>query len=407
MVFGDRAVKGGNSTLFPERKALFMQQLRGNDIMFSVKKITSGLVVSLLLASICPADSLSLYTELRKEDPNTGHGWDRYDMNWDWWQQDPCYPDPCFAHNWTEDVLYLCAFDGASGHDDYQPDSPTDGNVDGCYSTMYMGTGGDPTYQSLGVSGTDPNEFPNNQRDTRMTILVNLAKIKAVNSNAGAVLNCKFRWSIDYVMNWAGGSSYLQAPTKLYVSIFPAEKQQWWRHPPDSNSEPNTPIEELQNEFDGDPNTEKELDIRVDDGPWGPGLQPLTCWYIWIYGTQYYEMDFTEEIRQIMKVNPSLEWVGLSIRPSLDGEAVYLSMDAQQNLKEDPDYVPIPPTLDVQVSKYLGDLDDNGGVDFADFALFALQWKQSSGLLTADLNVDGVVDTADLARFCQNWLKGK
>jgi hypothetical protein len=166
-------------------------------------------------------------------------------------------------------------------------------------------------------------------------------------------------------------------------------------------------ISDLQDEFDADPKTEKEIDIRVDDGSWGPGLQPLTTWYIWICGTQFYETDFTEEIRQIMNANPNFEWIGLTIRSSLDGESVYLSMDAQQNLNGDPDYVPIPPTLDVQVSKYLGDLDDNGNVDFLDFALFAQQWRQTDGLLIADLNVDGLVDSADLRLFNENWLKGK
>lgn len=368
----------------------------------------SALVILPLFAGISFANSLSLYTEIRKKDPNTGRSWNKYDTNCDFWQQGPCYPDPCFASNWVEDAIYLCAFDGASGHSDYQPDRPIDGNVDGCYSTLYMGPGGDPTYQSLGVCGTDPNEFPCNQRDTRMTTLINLSKIKAVNDKAGAILDCKFRWSIDYVMNHAGGADYLQAPTKLYVSIFGARKQEYWRYPPDPY-DPNRVIDinDLQDEFDADPNTEKEIDIRVDDGPWGPGLQPLTTWYIWIYGTQFYETDFTEEIRQIMDANSNFEWIGLTIRSSLDGESVYLSMDAQQNLNGDPDYVPIPPTLDVQVSKYLGDLDDNGNVDFLDFALFAQQWRQTDGLLIADLNVDGLVDSADLRLFSENWLKGK
>ena len=352
------------------------------------------------------ADNLSLHTETRT-------GYDP-DSNWDWWQQpDPNEqwdPNQHQDPNIAEDALYLCPFDGASGHPDYQPDSPTDGNVDGTYSTLDMGSSGAPIYQSLGVSGTDPNEFPNNQRDTRMVSLFNLSKIAQVNDKAGAVLNCTFKWSVDYVMNWIGGTEYLQAPTTLYVSIFGAEKQQWWRHPPDSNSEPNTPISELQNEFDGDPNTEKALDIRVDDGPWGPGLQPLTDYYIWaIDGPQFYEMDFTEEIRNIiaadpnmMSANPNFGWIGLTIRPSLDGEACYLQMRGGRYPDE-----AFPPTLDVQVSKYLGDLDDDKDVDFVDFALFARQWKQSSGLLTADLNVDGAVDFEDLGLFCENWLKGK
>jgi hypothetical protein len=160
----------------------------------------------------------------------------------------------------------------------------------------------------------------------------------------------------------------------------------------------------LQDEFDGDPNTEKVLDIRVDDGPWGPEPnQPLTDYYIWaIDGPQSYEMDFTEEVRNIIVADPNCDWIGFTIRPSLDGEACYLKMKADRYPNE-----AFPPTLDMQVSKYLGDLNDDGGVDFVDFALFARQWKQSSGLLIADLDVNGTVDFNDISLFCENWLKGK
>lgn len=345
------------------------------------------------------ADNLSLYTETRS-------GYEP-DSNWDWWQQpdtneqwDPnCHQDP----NISEDALYFCPFDGAMGHPENQPEYPTDGNVDGTYSSLYMGPEGAAIYQSLGVSGTDPNEFPDNQRDTRMVSIFNLSKVSQVNDNAGAILNCTFKWSIDYVMNWAGGSTYLQAPTTLYVSVFPAEKQQWWHHPPDDTSEPNTSISELQDEFEGNPDTEKIIDICVDDGPWGPGLQPLTDYYIWaIGGPQSYEIDFTKELRSIIAADPNLEWVGLTIRPSLDGEACYLQMRAGRYPDE-----AFPPTLDVKVNRYLGDLDDNDSLNFTDFALFAQQWKKSNELLTADLNVGGTVDSNDLSLFCENWLRGE
>lgn len=356
--------------------------------------------ISLVLCSVVSADSLSLYTGTRDSDPCSLN-----DSNWDWWQQDQG-PDV------LEDSIYLCMFDGASSHDDYQPEAIIDGLVDGTYSTLSMGPGGQFVHQSLGVSGTSPIEFPNNQRDTRATALVNLSKVMDINDNAGAIQKCVFRWSIDYVMPWTGTSLYLQAPTTLYISIFPAEKQNYWQHPPDDASEPNTPISDLQNEFD--PNgtgilfAEKAFDLTVDDGPWGPGIQPLTNWYIEQNGVQFYEMDFSSELRQIVANNPEKfsdpcsAFVGFTIRASLDGEAVYLSMDARDRT----DQLPIPPTLDIQVAKYLGNLDDDSDVELMDFALFSQQWLQSEGLLTADLDVSGTVDIIDLSLFCKNWLTG-
>ncbi|MCK4629728.1 MAG: hypothetical protein KAT56_12045, partial [Sedimentisphaerales bacterium] len=74
---------------------------------------------------------------------------------------------------------------------------------------------------------------------------------------------------------------------------------------------------------------------------------------------------------------------------------------------------PIPPTLDVTVRKYLGDINDSqdeqqhvDGVDMEDFALLSGQWLQAGEFLEADLNVDGIVDIADLLLFNGNWLIG-
>jgi len=55
-----------------------------------------------------------------------------------------------------------------------------------------------------------------------------------------------------------------------------------------------------------------------------------------------------------------------------------------------------------------GDIDSNGRVDFADFALLAAHWRhtncgQCGG---ADLTKDGKVNIDDLRRFTDNWLKG-
>ena len=370
----------------------------------SISVLPAIVVIVLSLGGTATADQLELFTDIcpyiLDPDPQPNP---YPDTNWDWWQQE----DP----NVIEEAIYLCAYDGASGHFPC-PNYPTDGNVNGCYSTLDMGSGGDATSQSLGVSGCDIE--PYDERDTRVAALFNLSEIKAVNGESGAILDACFRFCIDWIVNWdrSHWNDYL-APTMLYVSIYAASEQNYWHDPPDpcSLNDPNDPnddpngthIIQLQDEFDGDPNTERQIDIRVNDGPWEPGLQPLTRWYLLEYGPQFYEVDFTEELREIVTEDPDLEWVGFTIRPSLDGEVVYVSLDAQEYHPNKP----IPPTLYVQVSEYLGDLDDDGDVDLVDFTLFAQQWGKSSGLLIADLNVDGTVDVADLALFCENWLKGK
>ncbi len=367
-------------------------------------KIIGSFILFLAVASVfagsCLADELSLYTE-------TSFGDADFDDNWDWWQQELNYPDPCYATDWTEDVLYFCAFDGADGHTNHDPCQPVDGNVNGVYSTFTMGEGGAPTFQSLNISGVDINEPDRfEQRDTRVMVLVNLAKIKAVNENAGAILDCRFCWSIDYVMRWVGGSTYLDAPSTMYVSVFGCDKHGFWRYPPDDISEPNTPISSLQDIFDEEPNTEKAYDLRVTDGPGtqdANGLRRLTNWTIETYGVQFYEMDFTSEVREILADDPNLEWICFTMRPSRDGESVNLSVDATLRQNQNP----IPPTVDIKVANYLGDLDDNGIVDVNDLGLFAQQWLQESGLLTADLNIDGYVDFVDYAMFSKNWLKEK
>ncbi|MFA5240462.1 MAG: hypothetical protein WC476_12250, partial [Phycisphaerae bacterium] len=230
----------------------------------------------------------------------------------------------------------------------------------------------------------------------------------------------KFKWSVDYLMDWVNPGYYQRAPTHLYVSIYPdVNATNYWRSPPDAN-DPDIPtiyfphlgvhitdLNKLQHEFD--PNgagiqfAEKGIDIRVNEGPWPSitGLQPLTDWYLQEYGAQFYEIDFTDEVRQILKLNPNLEWIGFTIRGSLDGENVLLQMHGG--------FLPgaIPPTLDIQVTKYVGDVNDNNSVDFVDFALFSQDYGKTNSLYKADLNVDRNVDIADLDKFALNWLAGK
>jgi hypothetical protein len=366
--------------------------------MKNYKKLILCFIVLLVFMGNSFGDSLSLYTE-------TSFGDADFDDNWDWWQQDSNYPDPCYVTDRTEDALYFCAYDGASGHTNDDPCWPVDGNINGVYSTFTMGEGGAPVFQSLNISGVDINEPDRfEQRDTRVMVLVNTAKIKAVNENAGAVLDCKFRWSIDYVMRWVGGSTYLDAPSTMYVSVFGCDQQGFWRHPPDDTCNPNTPVEHLQDIFDEEPSTEKACDLRVADGPGTQdvnGLRRLTNWTVEIYGVQFYEMDFTKEVREVLANDPNLEWICFTMRPSRDGESVNLSVDA--TLRQDQN--PIPPTVDIKVAKYLGDMDDDETVDFNDLDLFTQQWLRDDDSFIADLNVDGNVDFRDFAIFGENWLK--
>lgn len=57
----------------------------------------------------------------------------------------------------------------------------------------------------------------------------------------------------------------------------------------------------------------------------------------------------------------------------------------------------------------IGDLDGDGRVDFADFASFAIYWRQTNcgSCGGADLaNDDGKIDLDDLRQFAANWLSG-
>ena len=368
------------------------------------------MIIALILAGIwgfggspCRADSIKLFTSTL----NSG------DSNWDFWQQDQ-------AETVREDAIYLGMYDGASGHSDYQPECPIDGFIDGVYSTLSMGPGGALIHQSLGVSGTNPDEFPDDQRDTRAAALFNLTKLRQLNSNPADINECKFKWSIDYVMPWAGSTTYLQAPTTLYVGLFAAAKQNFWRSDLDGDEYPATDLNDLQDEFDpggaGILYLEKVVDIRVDDGPWGAGLQPLTNWYIEQNGVQFYEADFTQEVRDLIAscpdkyADPNTAFVGFTIRASLDGESVYLSMDAQNRLNDHP----IPPMLEIDVTTYIGDFNADGIVNLPDFGIFAENWIRYANdeNWNSKCNLDNsgfsqdVIDLADLAVLSENWLRG-
>ena len=52
----------------------------------------------------------------------------------------------------------------------------------------------------------------------------------------------------------------------------------------------------------------------------------------------------------------------------------------------------------------IGDLDNNGTVDFQDLAQFAAQWETQRPLLREDLDRNKIVDCNDLSIFVDNWL---
>jgi len=62
------------------------------------------------------------------------------------------------------------------------------------------------------------------------------------------------------------------------------------------------------------------------------------------------------------------------------------------------------------ISKSMGDFNDDGRVDFSDFAILASQWIQAHNTPSADIapvpDGDGIVDALDLAVFAERWLGG-
>jgi len=101
---------------------------------------------------------------------------------------------------------------------------------------------------------------------------------------------------------------------------------------------------------------------------------------------------------------------------------LHLSADSPCIDTGDPNYVPGPNETDIDGQPrivgcrvdigadefiYLGDIEPDGDVDFADFALFAGHWQDTNcgKCGGADLTGDGIVDFKDLAELAENWLK--
>jgi len=67
------------------------------------------------------------------------------------------------------------------------------------------------------------------------------------------------------------------------------------------------------------------------------------------------------------------------------------------------------PDIQLTIVCIPGDFDNNGAVDFADFAILGNQWRQSPGSPSADIAPeipDGFVDIWDLAASVEDWLEG-
>ena len=52
----------------------------------------------------------------------------------------------------------------------------------------------------------------------------------------------------------------------------------------------------------------------------------------------------------------------------------------------------------------IGDLDDNGFIDYSDLRLFTGEWLSQEVLLPEDIDRDGIVNFPDFAVFANNWL---
>lgn len=64
-------------------------------------------------------------------------------------------------------------------------------------------------------------------------------------------------------------------------------------------------------------------------------------------------------------------------------------------------------TSETALEKRTPDLNDDGGVDFKDFALFAELWLTKGSDIPADFDYSNSVDYPDLVEFCHWWLWGK
>ncbi|MFZ0035712.1 MAG: NlpC/P60 family protein [Sedimentisphaerales bacterium] len=93
-----------------------------------------------------------------------------------------------------------------------------------------------------------------------------------------------------------------------------------------------------------------------------------------------------------------------SLETTIDGQTIVLAKDVQiQNIPPQP--------YEVKSRLNPADFDDDGDVDFVDYAVFANYWMnqncaEPNWCSGADLNKNGSVDLYDLAEFAEYWLEG-
>jgi len=60
--------------------------------------------------------------------------------------------------------------------------------------------------------------------------------------------------------------------------------------------------------------------------------------------------------------------------------------------------------FNVRTACNIADLNENRGVNLADYVIFAQQWLKTDGNLVGDFDDSGQVDWFDLKIFTNNWL---
>jgi hypothetical protein len=94
--------------------------------------------------------------------------------------------------------------------------------------------------------------------------------------------------------------------------------------------------------------------------------------------------------------------------PCIDaGDPNYVSGPNETDIDGQPRVVGCRVDIGADEFVYLGDIEPDGDVDFADFAVFAGYWQNTNcgKCGGADFTGDGIVDTYDLAELAENWLK--
>jgi cyclophilin family peptidyl-prolyl cis-trans isomerase len=122
----------------------------------------------------------------------------------------------------------------------------------------------------------------------------------------------------------------------------------------------------------------------LDNGEWLDRSQASDGYGYCVFGHVISGMDVVDEIAQ----TPTQE-ISYNFPEFPFPEIVYLEMAYEA-----------PPGYWIS-----GDLNNDGIVDFEDFAIFAPSFVSESDVMSADLNGDLKIDAEDIALLVQNWLQ--